>query len=331
VNTQHNQNLSSNLTFINLNKTCKGTSGVEVVKNEYIYKDSRSNDTETQSNSDTIRYQQNDPLMLLDESKISLFIRHKKQIPQEYISEIWAALRESEVCLTEAFMNNQDDINDKMRTILIDWLVDVHYKFNLTTETLFLAVGLIDRYVTLKPIQRSRYQLLGITALFIASKYEEIVYPDINNFVYVTDNTYAKKEILEMERNVLLALGFDVTMPSCYRFFEIIAMNYNFNEVEFIYGKYLLEQFLIDHHVNNYRPSLIAISVCYLVMKLNSYTNYSELYGLLYPDESQRLVKECAREIYHYVQNSENLIYKAVFNKYTKEKYFRVSLIGLKC
>jgi hypothetical protein len=305
ISSQSNQILSSNLTFINLNKINSLT------ENENIYRD---NNEDNGCNK---------------EYKIPLYLKYIKQVPKEYITDIWYSLKQQEICLTESFMNTQDDINDKMRIILIDWLVDVHYKFSLQTDTLFLAVNIVDRYTKVKPIQRNRYQLLGISALFIASKYEEILYPDLNNFVYITDNTYSKKEILAMERDILLNLGFDITIPTCYRFFEIIALNYNFNQVEFTYGIYLLEQFLIDNKMNTYRPSLIAISVCYIVMKLNNYCNYNELYSLLYPDESQKVLKECAKEIYYYIQNSENLIYRAVFNKYTKEKYYKVALKGM--
>jgi hypothetical protein len=302
------------LTFINLNKNNKLE---QVTINENIYKDVKQVIQANGGADDHIN------------EKTSIYQKNIKQVPKEYISDIWYSLREGEVCLTEGFMNTQEDINDKMRTILMDWLIDVHYKFGLQTETLFLAVSVIDRYTMLKPVGRGKYQLLGIAALFITSKYEEILYPDINNFVYVTDNTYTKKEILTMERDILLSLNFDITIPSSYRFFEIVALNYNFNLVEFTYGKYLLEQFLIDNRINTYRPSLIAISVCYIVMKLNSYCNYNELYSLLYPDESQKVLKECAREIYYYIQNSENLIYRAVFNKYTKEKFYKVALKGM--
>jgi hypothetical protein len=59
-----------------------------------------------------------------------------------------------------------------MRAILIDWLIDVHLKFKLLPETLYITVGIIDRYLSLHTVARSKLQLVGITALFVASKYE---------------------------------------------------------------------------------------------------------------------------------------------------------------
>jgi hypothetical protein len=304
------------LTFINLNKNDRFETGQVLPINDNIYQDNQVGQVYGQK-------------IVYEDDRNSLYRKYIKQVPSDYISDIWTSLREAEICLTESFLSIQDDINDKMRSILIDWLVEVHSKFGLKTETLFLTVSIIDRYTCLRAILRNRYQLLGITALFIAAKYEEILYPDIHNFVYVTDCTYTKQEILAMERDVLFLLNFDITIPSSYRFYEIIALNYNFNIIEFTYGKYLLEQYLIDHRVNSYRPSLIAISISYIVMKLNSYCNYPELYSLLYPDESQKVLKECAKEVYYYIQNSENLEQRAVFNKYTKDKHYKVALNGM--
>ena len=94
------------------------------------------------------------------------------------------------------YMTRQSDINEKMRAILIDWLVDVHLKFKLVDETLFLAVNMIDRYLEKSEVSRQKLQLVGITSMFIASKYEEIYPPDLRDFVYVTDKAYTKSQIL---------------------------------------------------------------------------------------------------------------------------------------
>jgi hypothetical protein len=92
-------------------------------------------------------------------------------------------------------MSYQLDINEKMRAILVDWIIEVHLKFKLLPETLFLTVSLIDRFLERVKIQRSNLQLVGVTAMLIASKYEEIYAPGITDFVYITDNAYSKEEI----------------------------------------------------------------------------------------------------------------------------------------
>lgn len=90
-----------------------------------------------------------------------------------------------------------------MRSILIDWLIDVHLKFKLLPETLFLTINLIDRYLSKNAILRSKLQLVGVSSLFIACKYEEIYAPELKDFVYVCDHAYNKEEILEMEGRIL--------------------------------------------------------------------------------------------------------------------------------
>lgn len=84
-------------------------------------------------------------------------------------------------------MDLQGDVNEKMRAILIDWLVEVHLKFKLVPETLYLTVNLIDRYLEKVEVMRDKLQLVGVTAMLIASKYEEIYAPEVQDFVYITD------------------------------------------------------------------------------------------------------------------------------------------------
>ncbi len=107
-----------------------------------------------------------------------------------------------------------------MRAILIDWLIEVHLKFKLLPETLFLTVNIIDRYLEKEQVQRTKLQLVGVTSMLIASKYEEIYAPEVRDFVYITDKAYSKEEILKMEFKIITALDFNLTFASSYRFIE---------------------------------------------------------------------------------------------------------------
>ena len=89
----------------------------------------------------------------------------------------------------------QTEITDRMRQILVSWLVEVHLKFKLLPETLFITVNLVDRYIERQKVTRSEFQLLGVTAMQIASKYEEIVVPRIDDFIEMTDNAYTKDQV----------------------------------------------------------------------------------------------------------------------------------------
>ena len=258
--------------------------------------------------------------------------KHGDQIPLEYIPDIWKSLKAEE--LSEASspkfdsLNNQTDINFDMRAILIDWIVEVHNGYRLLPETLFICISIIDRYLSIKNINRTKLQLLGTTALFIACKYEEIVYPPLDEYVNITDKAYEKEEILEMEREILKELKYDITYPSPYRFFEIIGLNYNFCEVEFFYGSYLIEFFLISSNYTKYYPSIIGLAVVLLILRLKKYESYRDLYNLTDP-ENQKLIKECAREIYEFPNKCRIYNLNSVMNKYSSQVYHSVAVYQL--
>lgn len=77
------------------------------------------------------------------------------------------------------YMESQPEINESMRAILVDWLVDVHKKFDLSLETLYLTINIIDRFLAIKKVPRVELQLVGISAMLMASKYEEIWPPEV--------------------------------------------------------------------------------------------------------------------------------------------------------
>lgn len=107
-----------------------------------------------------------------------------------------------------------------MRGILVDWLVDVHKKFRLRTHTLFIAVNLIDRALEKFIVEKQNFQLLGITCLFIASKYEEIYPPPMSEYTYVCADAYTDKDLLNMEAKILNSLGFNLVFTSSFALFN---------------------------------------------------------------------------------------------------------------
>lgn len=124
------------------------------------------------------------------------------------------------------YLQYQPEINEKMRVILIDWLIDVHIKYKLHCETLFLTVNIIDRYLSCINIKfnsttfvaRSKLQLVGVCAMLLAAKYEEIWPPGVKECVHITANTYTREEVLQMERAICTALNFRLTVPTAYQF-----------------------------------------------------------------------------------------------------------------
>ena len=122
------------------------------------------------------------------------------------------------------FMISQKFITEKMRAYLVDWIAELHNKLKLMPETLYVTVGIIDRYLSLvNTVSKSELQILGVTALNIASKYEEIYTPDLKNLLRIGNLADARESVLKMETLVLTCLQFDITFPSVYRFIERFA------------------------------------------------------------------------------------------------------------
>lgn len=99
----------------------------------------------------------------------------------------------------------QDDITEKMRSILVDWLIDVHAKFKLEANTLFMTINVIDRFLSLEKIARKHLQLTGVAAMLIACKFEEIYAPEVRDFVYISDEVSQKifkKKINFFQRHI---------------------------------------------------------------------------------------------------------------------------------
>lgn len=155
-----------------------------------------------------------------------------------------------------------------MRAILIDWLIEVHLKFKLLPETLFLTVNMIDRFLEKQVIPRTKLQLVGVTAMLIASKYEEIYAPEVKDFVYITDKAYTKEEILKMEYLMLTTLNFNITTPSSYRFLERFSKIINADDPLFNLARYLIELPLIEYRMLKYTPSNLAASAIFLAQKI---------------------------------------------------------------
>uniref|UniRef100_A0A1D1YVE0 Cyclin-A2-1 n=1 Tax=Anthurium amnicola TaxID=1678845 RepID=A0A1D1YVE0_9ARAE len=163
----------------------------------------------------------------------------------------------------------QQDITQSMRGILIDWLVEVSEEYKLVPDTLYLTVYLIDRFLSENYIERQRLQLLGITCMLIASKYEEILAPRVEEFCFITDNTYSKGDVIKMEGQILKYLGFQMSVPTIKtflrRFLRAAQASYKVPslELEFL-ANYLAELTLVEYSFLKFLPSTIAASAVFL-------------------------------------------------------------------
>ena len=229
-------------------------------------------------------------------------------------------------------MSKQTDINAKMRSILIDWLVEVHLKFKLMPETLYLTVNLIDRFLEKEQIMRNKLQLVGVTAMFMASKYEEIYAPECRDFVYISDKAYTRDEILRMEGLMLSRLNFQLTAPNAFvfikRFAKVAGIATTPRSTTELLANYLLELTLQDYKMLKYLPSTICASAIYLALKTRGKTPWT-------PDlEKHSTYKEadlqaCVRDIHELHEKATTNSLQAVRKKYTEQKHGNVSSIAV--
>lgn len=134
-----------------------------------------------------------------------------------------------------------------MRATLVDWIIQIHMKFKLLPETLFITVNIIDRFLSIRMgIEKDEIQLLGVSALLIATKYEEIYPPNVKDFIYITKKAYNHEQIIEMERQIIYTLQFNITETSPYRFLERYSKISQSDSVIFYLAQYMLELALLD-------------------------------------------------------------------------------------
>lgn len=184
----------------------------------------------------------------------------------EYVVEIFDHLQQLELSTlpNHEYINHQPDLEWKMRGILVDWLIEVHTRFRLLPETLFLAVNIIDRFLSEEQVALDRLQLVGFTAMFIASKYEEVLSPHVANFSHVADETFSDKEILDAERHILQTLNYNMSYPNPMNFLRRISKADNYDIQTRTLGKYLMEISLLDHRFMCYPQSQIGAAAMYL-------------------------------------------------------------------
>ncbi|KAF7817458.1 putative cyclin-A3-1 [Senna tora] len=191
------------------------------------------------------------------------------QSSQPYVSDIYTYLRKMEMepkrrPIPDYLEKVQKDVTANMRGVLVDWLVEVAEEYKLLPDTLYLSVSYIDRFLSTNQVVRQRLQLLGVSSMFIASKYEEISPPHVEEFCHITDNTYSKAQVVEMEAAILKSLKFEMGNPTVKTFLRsfvgFASENLHF---EFL-GCYLAELSLLDYNCIKFLPSLVAASAIFL-------------------------------------------------------------------
>lgn len=245
----------------------------------------------------------------------------------EYATEIFEYLHDLEVKAipNPNYMSHQDDLEWKTRGILVDWLIEVHTRFHLLPETLFLAVNIVDRFLSEKVVQLDNFQLVGITAMFIASKYEEVLSPHVENFKRITDDGFSESEILSAERFVLTTLDYDLSYPNPMNFLRRVSKADNYDIQSRTIGKYLMEISLLDHRFMGIRPSHVAAASMYLARMMLDRGPWDKTLAH-YSTYTEEEVEPVVHLMVDYL--ARPVVHEAFFKKYASKKFLKASILS---
>ncbi|KAK9070607.1 hypothetical protein SSX86_011009 [Deinandra increscens subsp. villosa] len=247
----------------------------------------------------------------------------------EYVDEIYQHywVTEAQNQSLKNYMEIQTDITPQMRGIIINWLIEVHLKFDLMQETLYLMVTLLDYYLSTVAIKKNEMQLVGLTSLLLASKYEDFWHPKVMELISISAETYTRDQMLGMETTILTKLGYRLNMPTPYvfmlRFLKAAQGGKKFENLAF----FLIELCLVEYDALRYKPSLLCASAIYIARctlrlapawtpLLSKHSHYEEFQ-----------MRDCADMILGLHQASRNAVLRVTYDKFTSVDKCKVSLI----
>ncbi|KAJ1283369.1 hypothetical protein BS78_03G123200 [Paspalum vaginatum] len=253
---------------------------------------------------------------------------HNELAVVEYVEDIYRFYKSTEgTCLPlSSYMRSQAEINERMRAILIDWIIEVQHRLVLMPETLYLTVYIIDQYLSMESVPRKELQLVGISAMLIASKYEEIWAPLVKDLLCLCDNTFSREQVLTKEKAILDKLHWNLTVPTMYmfivRYLKAAMGDKELENMTFFYS----ELALVQYTMLVYPPSMTAAAAVYAArctIQMNPlWTDTLEHHTGL--TESQLL--DCARRLMFFHTQAPESKQKAVYRKYSSPRLGAVAL-----
>ncbi|KAJ7599252.1 cyclin-like protein [Mycena floridula] len=243
----------------------------------------------------------------------------------EYVKDIFEYFREIEVLTmpNPNYMSTQTELGWPMRGILADWLLQLHTQFRLLPETLFLAMNLIDRFLSTRVVSLAKLQLVGVTAMFIAAKVEEVVAPGVDNFLDKTDGSYTKNEMFKAERYILHTLGYNLSYPNPIHYLRRISKADDYNPQVRTLGKYLTEIACLEWRLIATPPSLLAASAMWLARLVLGYETWTPNLAH-YSMYSETQLIPTANLMLNYI--IKPIRHEAFYKKYAGKRCLKVSV-----
>jgi cyclin B len=248
------------------------------------------------------------------------------QLVSDYVNEIYSYMRllEAEYAIKSNFLEKKE-VTAKMRSILINWLVQVHLRFHLLQETLYLTVAVLDRFLQAHEVPKNKLQLVGVTSMLIASKYEEMYAPEIGDFVYITDNAYSSADIRKMECLILRTLAFNLGRPLPLHFLRRNSKAGEVDATHHILAKYLIELTLTDYDLASVNPSEVAAAALCLAMKILNRGEWNDTV-MYYSTYKEAELTTCMKRLIQLVLKANGKL-DAICTKYKSQKFNRIATL----
>jgi len=188
----------------------------------------------------------------------------------EYAVEIFEYIRrlEKTVMPDPNYMDTQTNVTWNHRSVLITWMIEVQTKFQLLPETLYLAVNIVDRFLSIRIVDIDKMQLVAVSAFLIACKYEEVTHPSIENYIGVTEHQYTETDIKKSEIYLLSSLNFVLHYPNPMSYLRRISKAEGYDLPSRTLAKYLMEVTLVDGQFLKYAPSLLVAGATYFSRRM---------------------------------------------------------------
>lgn len=245
----------------------------------------------------------------------------------EYASDIFYYLRELEVKYrpNPYYMQNQVELTWPFRRTMIDWLVQLHFRFQLLPETLYLTINIVDRFLSKKTVTLNRFQLVGVSALFIAAKFEEINCPTLDDLVYMLENTYTRDDIIRAEQYMIDTLEFEIGWPGPMPFLRRISKADDYDFEPRTLAKYLLETTIVEPKLVAAAPSWLAAGAYFLSRTILGSNDWS-LKHVFYSGYTSSQIIPLASLILENCKNASRR-HHSIWKKYFDQKHYRCSQI----
>jgi len=261
------------------------------------------------------------------------------QLVVEYVNEIYEYMRmmERAQSVKKAYLDGKiGAILPKMRSVLVEWLVEVHQQFSLLQETLYFSVAILDRYmqVACEKVPRKQLQLVGVTAMFIAAKYEEMYAPEIGDFVYITDNAYTQAQIRDMEIKIMSVLGFDMGRPLPLHFLRRNSKAGQVDATAHTMAKYVMELTLLEYGFCHVMPSEIAaVALAFSLKALDIddkplselWTSTLQYYSQYSVEDFASTLQQVAQMVLNTTRAPEKSKLLAIRKKYANKKFGKIA------